>query len=144
MANDSIYTDQQQEKLDKYENILDSLVDTLDGEVKKDTKKNGFVPGRTVRLLLETVATSTESIHKSAANKLKAEANKSNDDVKIMIAQAFKAMATRQEALPDVTDSDRTEMFEKIDIPADMVNEETKIGTGSLSMSDLNKGDSNE
>jgi hypothetical protein len=50
----------------------------IDDAATVDVKKNSDF--RKVRILLETINTSTESIHKAAANKAKADANKNNEE----------------------------------------------------------------
>ncbi len=126
-----IYTDDQVNKLEKYENILDKMVDGLSSQYDK-TKDP-----RTARLLLETVTTSTESIHKTASNKLKLEANKGNDDVKILVATMLKEIADKNKN-PVFTVS-MEDKFIDIEVPIDIVDGEAEIGVGFMSLEDLKR-----
>ena len=126
-----IYTDAQVNKLEKYENILDKMVDGLNNHYEK-TKDP-----RTARLLLETVTTSTESIHKTASNKLKLEANKGNDDVKILVATMLKEIADKNKN-PGFTVS-MEDKFIDIEVPIDIVDGEAEIGVGFMSLEDLKR-----
>ena len=88
-----LYSEEQIDKLSKYEKVLDKWVDMIDDAATVDVKKNSDF--RKVRILLETINTSTESIHKAAANKAKADANKNNEESnKLLVAIALKELAS--------------------------------------------------
>lgn len=137
---DNIYTDSQLNKLEKYENILDSMVDTLSADYNKNKDS------RTARLLLETITTSTESIHKGASNKIKSEANKANEGAVALVTQLL-AQLSDNDKNPHRkirTDDDIEEMAILIEVPKDIVAGESEIGQGWLSLEDLSKGKENE
>lgn len=132
-----IYTEKQISKLEKYEDILDTMVDSLDNEYK--TTKNPKV----IRLLLETVATSTESIHKTASNKLKNDANKGNENLQQTVAAMLMQLADKENnPLYRLKPSeDIIDVY--IEVPTDIVPGEDAIGIGYLSLDEL-KGSKKE
>lgn len=137
MAKESLYSETQVERLEKYEGLADKWVDLIDAQALEDVKNNKDF--RKVRLLMEVISGSTESIHKAAANKAKAEATKSNEDVKALIAYSLRELATKKEALPQITDKDREEMMDAVIIPDDVVYGEDLQGVGYLSIGELEK-----
>ena len=131
-----LYSEEQIDKLSKYEKVLDKWVDMLDDAATVDVKKNSDF--RKVRILLETINTSTESIHKAAANKAKADANKNNEESnKLLVAIALKELASDRNIQHD--DSSRDAMFEAIKPIDNVVKDEDSIGIGSLSLTDLER-----
>ena len=137
---ENIYTDSQVNKLEKYENILDNMVDVLSADYNKN-KDN-----RTARLLLETITTSTESIHKGASNKIKSEANKANEGAVALVTQLLAEMSdnSKNPHRKIRTDDDLEELTILIVVPNDIVKGEGEIGQGWLSLEDLSKGKENE
>lgn len=108
----------------------------IDDAATVDVKKNSDF--RKVRILLETINTSTESIHKAAANKAKADANKNNEESnKLLVAIALKELASDRNIQHD--DSSRDAMFEAIKPIDNVVKDEDSIGIGSLSLTDLER-----
>lgn len=131
-----LYSEEQIDKLSKYEKVLDKWVDMIDDAATVDVKKNSDF--RKVRILLETINTSTESIHKAAANKAKADANKNNEESnKLLVAIALKELASDRNIQHD--DSSRDAMFEAIKPIDNVVKDEDSIGIGSLSLTDLER-----
>ena len=131
-----LYNEEQIDKLSKYEKVLDKWVDMIDDAATVDVKKNSDF--RKVRILLETINTSTESIHKAAANKAKADANKNNEESnKLLVAIALKELASDRNIQHD--DSSRDAMFEAIKPIDNVVKDEDSIGIGSLSLTDLER-----
>lgn len=131
-----LYSEEQIDKLSKYEKVLDKWVDMIDDAATVDVKKNSDF--RKVRILLETINTSTESIHKAAANKAKADANKNNEESnKLLVAIALKELASDRNVQHD--DSSRDAMFEAIKPIDNVVKDEDSIGIGSLSLTDLER-----
>ena len=131
-----LYSEEQIDKLSKYEKVLDKWVDMIDDAATVDVKKNSDF--RKVRILLETINTSTESIHKAAANKAKADANKNNEESnKLLVAIALKELASDRNIQFD--DSSRDAMFEAIKPIDNVVKDEDSIGIGSLSLTDLER-----
>lgn len=131
-----LYSEEQIDKLSKYEKVLDKWVDMIDDAATVDVKKNNDF--RKVRILLETINTSTESIHKAAANKAKADANKNNEESnKLLVAIALKELASDRNIQHD--DSSRDAMFEAIKPIDNVVKDEDSIGIGSLSLTDLER-----
>ena len=131
-----LYSEEQIDKLSKYEKVLDKWVDMIDDAATVDVKKNSDF--RKVRILLETINTSTESIHKAAANKAKADANKNNEESnKLLVAIALKELASDRNIQHD--DSSRDAMFEAIKPIDNVVKDEDIIGIGSLSLTDLER-----
>ena len=131
-----LYSEEQIDKLSKYEKVLDKWVDMIDDAATVDVKKNSDF--RKVRILLETINTSTESIHKAAANKAKADANKNNEESnKLLVAIALKEIASDRNIQHD--DSSRDAMFEAIKPIDNVVKDEDSIGIGSLSLTDLER-----
>ena len=131
-----LYSEEQIDKLSKYEKVLDKWVDLIDDAATVDVKKNSDF--RKVRILLETINTSTESIHKAAANKAKADANKNNEESnKLLVAIALKELASDRNIQHD--DSSRDAMFEAIKPIDNVVKDEDSIGIGSLSLTDLER-----
>lgn len=131
-----LYSEEQIDKLSKYEKVLDKWVDMIDDAATVDVKKNSDF--RKVRILLETINTSTESIHKAAANKAKADANKNNEESnKLLVAIALKELASDKNIQHD--DSSRDAMFEAIKPIDNVVKDEDSIGIGSLSLTDLER-----
>ena len=131
-----LYSEEQIDKLSKYEKVLDKWVDMIDDAATIDVKKNSDF--RKVRILLETINTSTESIHKAAANKAKADANKNNEESnKLLVAIALKELASDRNIQHD--DSSRDAMFEAIKPIDNVVKDEDSIGIGSLSLTDLER-----
>lgn len=131
-----LYSEEQIDKLSKYEKVLDKWVDMIDTAATEDVKKNSDF--RKVRILLETINTSTESIHKAAANKAKADANKNNEESnKLLVAIALKELASDRNIQHD--DSSRDAMFEAIKPIDNVVKDEDSIGIGSLSLTDLER-----
>ncbi len=131
-----LYSEEQMDKLSKYEKVLDKWVDMIDDAATVDVKKNNDF--RKVRILLETINTSTESIHKAAANKAKADANKNNEESnKLLVAIALKELASDRNIQHD--DSSRDAMFEAIKPIDNVVKDEDSIGIGSLSLTDLER-----
>ena len=132
----ALYSEEQIDKLSKYEKVLDRWVDMIDDAATVDVKKNSDF--RKVRILLETINTSTESIHKAAANKAKADANKNNEESnKLLVAIALKELASDRNIQHD--DSSRDAMFEAIKPIDNVVKDEDSIGIGSLSLTDLER-----
>ena len=131
-----LYSEEQIDKLSKYEKVLDKWVDMIDDAATVDVKKNSDF--RKVRILLETINTSTESIHKAAANKAKADTNKNNEESnKLLVAIALKELASDRNIQHD--DSSRDAMFEAIKPIDNVVKDEDSIGIGSLSLTDLER-----
>ena len=131
-----LYSEEQIDKLSKYEKVLDKWVDMIDDAATVDVKKNSDF--RKVRILLETINTSTESIHKAAANKAKADANKNNEESnKLLVAIALKELASDRNIQHD--DSSRDAMFEAIKPIDNVVKDEDSIGIGSLSLTDFER-----
>ena len=131
-----LYSEEQIDKLSKYEKVLDKWVDMIDDAATVDVKKNSDF--KKVRILLETINTSTESIHKAAANKAKADANKNNEESnKLLVAIALKELASDRNIQHD--DSSRDAMFEAIKPIDNVVKDEDSIGIGSLSLTDLER-----
>ena len=131
-----LYSEEQIDKLSKYEKVLDKWVDMIDDAATVGVKKNSDF--RKVRILLETINTSTESIHKAAANKAKADANKNNEESnKLLVAIALKELASDRNIQHD--DSSRDAMFEAIKPIDNVVKDEDSIGIGSLSLTDLER-----
>ena len=131
-----LYSEEQIDKVSKYEKVLDKWVDMIDDAATVDVKKNSDF--RKVRILLETINTSTESIHKAAANKAKADANKNNEESnKLLVAIALKELASDRNIQHD--DSSRDAMFEAIKPIDNVVKDEDSIGIGSLSLTDLER-----
>ncbi len=131
-----LYSEEQIDKLSKYEKVLDKWVDMIDDAATVDVKKNSDF--RKVRILLETINTSTESIHKAAANKAKADANKNNEESnKLLVAIALKELASDRNVQHD--DNSRDAMFEAIKPIDNVVKDEDSIGIGSLSLTDLER-----
>lgn len=137
---DNIYTDSQMAKLGKYEDLLDTIVDNLTEDYKKNKDS------RTVRLLLETVTTSTESIHKSASNKIKNEANKANEASTVLVSTLLERLSDNSQnphRKRIMTDQDIEDAHILIEAPVDIVKGEMDTSKGWLSMEEL-EGKTNE
>jgi len=132
-----LYSEEQIDKLSKYEKVLDKWVDMIDDAATVDVKKNSDF--RKVRILLETINTSTESIHKAAANKAKADANKNNEESNKFIALSLQQLASKKSTQIEYTEKDRELAMDLIATPKDVVDGEDGYGVGFLSISDLKK-----
>ena len=62
MAKESLYSDAQEQRLESYEGLGDKWIKLIDEQAMDDVKKN--TDFRKVRLLMEVINSTTESIHK--------------------------------------------------------------------------------
>lgn len=137
MAKESLYSEAQEQRLESYEGLGDKWIKLIDEQAMADVKDNKDF--RKVRLLMEVINSTTESIHKAAANKAKAEANKNNEDTKTLIALSLQQLASKKSTQIEYTEKDREIAMDLIATPKDVVDGEDGYGVGFLSISDLKK-----
>lgn len=126
---DVLYTQEQLERLEGNENILQDVVK------KTHEKFMRTSDNRDARVLIEAVTATNESIHKQASNKAKMEAIKSNDETKDLVGSLLLELSSNKNITVNINRNVTND--ENVIIPLDIVDGETFIGPGNLELEDI-------
>lgn len=134
-SQNSIFTQEEQERLNKYSNLRDSMINVMTKDGTPDTS-------REIRLLNELLMAGEANIQKSAENRLKHEDNLNKEAIAESVSQALKQIHIAKVNTP-VRETNEVDVPDQV-IPVDLVPGETEINPAKLNPEDFLYGEQGE